>query len=76
MMKKYDADSLCLYKITDCETSGLDKCLKNFASENRLTVNMLKDPKHCCEVCTAPLLSYFLITLREIELENVSLGVI
>ena len=49
----------------------LDQCLKSALSEHPCTVNM--GPKHLSNLHESPL-SYFFITLRETDLENVSLS--
>ena len=54
------------------QNTPLEKCLKRTVPEHYSTVN-IRVP-NTAEICTAPLLSYFLIILREIELENVSLS--
>ena len=51
----------------------LDKCLKSIALEHRSALNMLKRPKYCWTL-QGRIFSNFLITLRELELENVSLS--
>ena len=53
----------------------LDKYLKRPVSEHRSTVNMTRYMvPNTAKICTAELLSYFLITLTQIELESVSPG--
>ena len=51
----------------------LAKCLESYVSELSSTLNILKGPKLCWN-CTIAFLSYYLITLTKIELENGALS--
>ena len=51
----------------------LDEAVKSHFSEHPWAVNMLKHPKHFCNLQDRAL-SYFSNTPREMELENVSLS--
>ena len=47
----------------------LDHCLKSAVSEQHLTVNMLKGPKHLSNLLNITFI-IFLFTLRETDLKN------
>ena len=51
----------------------LDKCLKRPVFEQPSATNMVKDPKHCRNLNDRSFIIFF-ITLKEIELGNVSLS--
>ena len=40
-------------------SSWLEKCLRNLVSEHRLTFNMLKVPKHCCNLHNRNFMIFF-----------------